>query len=71
VAENNKCVKREVAMSQHRIIYADHHEWRRLRQCEVVLEESPWKGEGSIFYCIFCLQLKTKRLRDEPTTKHR
>ena len=64
MAENDRCIKREVGgdtTSQYS--QADHHEWRRLRQCEVKNEDSS-REEGAIFYCIFCLELKTKRLRD-------
>ena len=67
MAENDRCDKRwvwsEMCGEDYHDTFVDHHEWRRLRQCEVKNEDSS-REEGAIFYCIFCLELKTKRLRD-------
>ena len=57
MAENDKCVKRVVASNEFNAVHANHHEWRFLRRYGV-LEGSVYKEEGSVYYCVFCLEYK-------------
>ena len=59
MAENDRCAKRRPVGDLH-TVFADHHEWRFLRQYGVFEGSSKPKEVGNIFYCVFCLKIEKR-----------
>lgn len=66
MAENEKCISRIVALTDYREAFVDHHEWRFLDEGAVL------GGSGyRFYYCIFCLEVTARVMKDESALKHR
>jgi len=59
VARNDVCsVVREVAVDVNSgVVYADHHEWRLLKESV----PAGMRFACYTYYCIFCLKLETEK----------
>ncbi len=58
MAENDRCIKREVGGDlAGQYSQADHHEWRLLKESVPAGMRYPCYT----YYCIFCLRLETKK----------
>ncbi|KKN26041.1 hypothetical protein LCGC14_0878860 [marine sediment metagenome] len=63
MAENDRCIKRNVAVDiEFDIVYVDHHEWRFLRQA-TTYNEVGTEVMHSLYYCIFCLKLAEREIK--------
>ena len=71
MAENDKCVNRVVGGGRDGLAYANHHEWRFLRQDVVVKTRPTPDGVYDTYYCVFCLKLDRRLLDNGTPTQYR
>jgi hypothetical protein len=75
VAENEKCIKRLVAIADYREAFVDHHEWRFLRQGMIYGDaySNPPTNATVLdsYYCIFCLKRTEREVKDGTPTQYR
>ena len=76
MADNDGCFKRVVGRIPHSdfglvYAYADHHEWRFLRQDVVVKTRPTPDGVYDTYYCVFCLKLDRRLLDNGTPTQYR
>ena len=70
MAENDRCAKRRPVGDLH-TVFADHHEWRFLRQ-DIRGQPTPDPDiEHDTYYCVFCLELKHRKVEYGLTTQYR
>ena len=70
MAENDRCAKRRPVGDLH-TVFADHHEWRFLRQDVVVKTRPTPDGVYDTYYCVFCLKLDRRLLDNGTPTQYR